>query len=160
MPTAQPSRFLRALAALLPLALAPLALLAACRATPSTSHASVTQLVGAWTIERIDEAPLAAATDAHLVFEADGRLHGHAGVNRLSGTWTLDAGDLALSQLVTTRMAGPPERMQDEQRLLTALQHVRTAEVDEAGRLVLRSDEGAPLVRAARRSAEPAPATR
>ena len=50
----------------------------------------------------------------------DGGRAGSTGVNRISGSWGLTEGELAFSELVTTRRAGSPEAMEQEQRLLEA----------------------------------------
>lgn len=56
-----------------------------------------------------------------LSFGDDGRVTGTTGVNRLGGSYTVDDGLLTVADAVTTRMAGPPEAMEQEQRLLTLL---------------------------------------
>jgi heat shock protein HslJ len=65
-----------------------------------------------------------------LAFGADGRASGFAGVNRYGGSWEAAAGTaLKLGPMAATRMAGPPERMDLEQRFLAALEGVDAATV-------------------------------
>lgn len=76
-------------------------------------------LVGAWQLFRI------GADDALgrpvLQLHEDGRISGNGGVNRLIGSFELVDGALRCGPLGTTRMAGPPELMAQENRLLAVL---------------------------------------
>lgn len=66
-----------------------------------------------------------------IAFGADGRAGGYAGVNRYGGAWASAAGSaLKLGPLAATRMAGPPERMDLENRFLAALDGVDSAAID------------------------------
>ena len=56
-----------------------------------------------------------------LIFDADGRVHGTTGLNRVAGGYEVSDGVLTVTDAVTTRMAGPPEAMEQEQRLLYLL---------------------------------------
>lgn len=56
-----------------------------------------------------------------LTFGDDGRLGGSTGVNRLGGRYAVADGVLTVMDAVTTRMAGPAEAMDQEQRLLELL---------------------------------------
>ena len=86
-----------------------LALGAACASSERADPAyPADPLHGEWTVESIEGAPVVDRSPAFLGFEADGRVYGNSSVNRVSGTWSFADGELALSQLVSTRMAGPP----------------------------------------------------
>jgi heat shock protein HslJ len=52
---------------------------------------------------------------------ADGKASGFAGVNRWFGTCTANGASLAFGPLVSTRMAGPPARMELEQQYLRVM---------------------------------------
>lgn len=66
-----------------------------------------------------------------IAFGADGRASGYAGVNRYGGAWSSAAGTaLKLGPMAATRMAGPPERMELEDRFLDALEGVDSAKVE------------------------------
>ena len=64
------------------------------------------------------------------------RLSGSMGVNRFSGQVE---SELPIGPVATTRMAGPPELMRQEDTLLELLQSADTAEVDGEG-MFLRAD--------------------
>jgi heat shock protein HslJ len=77
-------------------------------------------LLGDWTVE--------GYAGATLTFVPDGTLAGSTGVNRVRGRYTYDAAALlSVGPLIATRMAGPPEAMEAETRLLRALGQARTA---------------------------------
>ena len=63
----------------------------------------------------------AAVEGIDLDFGADGTVSGSTGVNRLHGSYEVRAGTLHVGQLITTRMAGPPQAMEAETRLLAVL---------------------------------------
>jgi heat shock protein HslJ len=85
------------------------------------------------------------AGNASLRLE-DGRVSGSGGINRLMGDYRLDGSSLGFGAVATTMMAGPPERMEAEQRFLDALARV-TRWARDGEQLVLRDDEGAELLR-------------
>ena len=132
-----------------PLALLPLiavALLAlACRATPAGEPAAV----GAWTLAELEGAdltPLAGGGRRMPTLEitGDGALHGFAGVNSFSASVDLDAlrdGRFVATPVVATLMAGPPEAMAVEDRLLEVLEAAGHARVED-GELVLSAGDG------------------
>lgn len=83
-----------------------------------------------WQCLTIAGAPVKDPQPPTLAFGADGRASGFAGVNRYGGSWTAAAGNaLKLGPMAATRMAGPPERMDLEQRFLAALEGVDAATV-------------------------------
>lgn len=74
--------------------------------------------------------------EPELVIEGD-RVSGSMGVNRLSGQWS-DV--LPLGPMITTRMAGPPELMAQEDILLGHLQEADSVVV--VGRGMFLSKDG------------------
>jgi heat shock protein HslJ len=62
-----------------------------------------------------------AAPTAVLTFGTDGRLYGRGTVNRVNGSYELDGDALTIGPMMSTMMAGPPEAMAQEHRLLAAL---------------------------------------
>lgn len=56
-----------------------------------------------------------------LTFGEGGRVGGSTGVNRFGGRYAVADGVLTVTDTVMTRMAGPPEAMDQEQRLLEVL---------------------------------------
>ena len=83
----------------------------------------VVELAGTgWVVTSIDEDPLLVEDPPTIAFEEDGSVSGGAGVNRFVGTWSMDEDVLVFGPLATTRMAGPPERMDLEHRFLAVLE--------------------------------------
>lgn len=107
-------------------------------ARPTPSEDPLVKLVGNWTAIELDGAPVTGVPDARgkpsLAVGANGRVSGFAGVNRFTGTLDLKAleqGRFATSPLATTRMAGPPESMQLEQRFLLAMSRADACRADD-----------------------------
>jgi heat shock protein HslJ len=87
-------------------------------------------LLGTWTIVELagDRVP---PGDLEVTFLDDGTLNGSTGVNRLRGQYVLADDMLTIGPVITTRMAGPPEKMAREATLLALLgtpQSVRTSD--------------------------------
>jgi uncharacterized lipoprotein YbaY len=85
-----------------------------------------------WAIVAIGGTPITAGTPS-LRFDADGRLSGSTGVNRMFAGYRIDGGVLEVGAAGSTLMAGPPEAMEVERRVLDAL-HV-------GGPIALTGDE-------------------
>jgi len=91
-------------------------------------------LVGTdWHATELDGRPLPEQVRPSLRFGDDGRLSGSAGVNRIIGGYQLGEGVIDFGQLATTLMAGPPEAMAIERRVLTVLQGRRPFHLDGDG---------------------------
>jgi heat shock protein HslJ len=75
-----------------------------------------------WSIASIEGRPI-VAHDAPLVvaFGHDGRVSGTTGVNQLTASYSLTDEYLTFGPTATTRRAGSPEAMEQEQRVLAAL---------------------------------------
>jgi|SoimicmetaTmtHAB_FD_contig_41_9121908_length_936_multi_3_in_0_out_0_2 heat shock protein HslJ len=93
-----------------------------------------------WRAASIDESSVPDDDPPTIAFD-DERVGGSTGVNRFTGAWELLDGVLVLSPLATTRMAGPPERMELERRF-PAVVEGRCAVLLEGDMLTLRSDGG------------------
>lgn len=74
-----------------------------------------------WEVVDIAGEPVELERLPSIEFGEDGRVAGSTGVNRLMGSYELDGSTLHLSQLATTMMAGEPEAMKTEARLVQAL---------------------------------------
>ena len=109
-------------------------------ATPDLSGSS-------WTVTAYNngkEAVVSVAVDSELTLEfgADGQVSGNSGVNTFSGTYEYDGNTLSIGPLAMTRMAGPPELMEQETLYLAALEASVSWEVVN-GVLYLRDAEDA-----------------
>jgi heat shock protein HslJ len=70
-----------------------------------------------WTVQELG-GEVTAPPKPQLAFGSDGRLTGRTGVNRIMAEYEVRDGLLVVGNAATTRMAGPPEAMAQEQRLL------------------------------------------
>lgn len=139
-------RFARCAAAALP------ALLLAACAAPAPA---LRELRGAWRIEQARTEPIYDKRLARLDFHPDGTLSGHTSCNRLSGRYQLDGDRLAVGHVATTRSACPRLQMEQEDRILSALEAAHTARVRADGLLELRDEDGRGVLRATRWSDAP-----
>jgi heat shock protein HslJ len=109
---------------------------------------SASVLVGRpFRVAEIGGVPALDAPVADLTFGDDGRVTGCATVNRLTGSYAVDGDTLTCGPLAGTLMAGPPEAMDQEQRLHQALVGPLTVVADGSGeRIELRTEVGIALV--------------
>lgn len=91
--------------------------------------------------------PVLESSAPDITFGSDGRVSGRATVNRLMGQYALEGDVLRFGALATTMMAGPPEHMDQEQRVLTALGQPLRVEAGDGGDVRLVSDDGVVLLR-------------
>lgn len=142
--------------------LAGLALIAACAspapapkpaAAPAPGAAPAAPdpaVLGTWVIEQARSAPLVDKSKARLVFGPDGALSGHGSCNTLRGRYTLEGNALKIGAIATTRMICAEAQLEQEDRVLTALERARRAAVPPHGFLTLWDADGAVLMRASR----------
>lgn len=107
------------------------------------------QLAGtAYDVVAVDGVPVLDGTRPDLEFGADGRVSGRATINRLMGGYSVEGDALRFGALATTMMAGPPEQMEQEQRVLVALSRdLRLVPGEADGELRLVADDGEVLLR-------------
>ena len=75
-----------------------------------------------WSIVELAETPIVEAETPLVVrFGHDGRVSGSTGVNQLTASYSLTADYLTFGPLATTRRAGPPDQMEQEQRVVASL---------------------------------------
>jgi heat shock protein HslJ len=79
-----------------------------------------------------------------LVFGDDGTVSGSAGVNTFNGPYTVDGDAIEIGPLATTKMAGDPELMEQEQAYLKALEASTQWNLTR-GTLELRDADGAAM---------------
>jgi heat shock protein HslJ len=108
------------------------------------------EVLGLWLIEQARSAPLIDKRSARLDFGPDGALSGNGSCNKLSARYTLEGNKLKIGPIVTTRMACPEALLEQEDRVLTALERAARAGVPPHGFLTLWDADGAVLLRASR----------
>jgi heat shock protein HslJ len=74
-----------------------------------------------WVIVSIDGQPIAGGDDVTVTFGHDGRVSGSTGVNRFTASYAMSSGYLTVGPMATTRRAGDPELMAQEQRIVASL---------------------------------------
>ena len=114
------------------------------------ASAEPTSLLGAWKIVQARTEPILDQRHAQLVLGADGQLRGHTSCNTMSAPYTLDGSRIRVGAIVTTRAACSPLRLEQEDRILTALESAVTATVRGDGLLEIRDSDGRGLLRAVR----------
>lgn len=100
-----------------------------------------------WVVESIAGVPTVEPRPM-ISLGPDGQLAGSTGVNRIRGTYEAHDETITFSGSGMTRMAGPPEAMEQERRFLEALEGSHTFRMGQ-GRLELGAvGEGIVLVSA------------
>jgi heat shock protein HslJ len=123
-------------------------------ADETTDGPDTSELSGAWTLEYVEDRPVVDRSPAYIEFDAEGRVSGQASCNRMTGSYTLDGAGLTLSPLAVTRMMCPEALMEQEQRVLAALEKVASWRIED-GMLMLEDEDGGQLFRASPREEEP-----
>jgi heat shock protein HslJ len=79
-----------------------------------------------WVPIEIEGVPASEVTRAFVQFGDDGRLSGNSGCNRFTGSYRIDGETLRIgSRVAMTRMACPQAVMEEEARLVQALEAAR-----------------------------------
>ena len=105
---------------------------------------------GTWVIEQARTEPILDKRRARLVLGTDGRLSGHTSCNVMNGPYTLSGDKIKIGAIATTRMVCGPLLLEQEDRILTALELAATARVRPDGLLELRDADGRGVLRATR----------
>ena len=113
------------------------------------------QVAGAWRIAQARSEPMLDSRRARLDFNPDGRLTGHTSCNPLSARYTLDGERLTLQQLSSGRARCATLQLEQEDRVLSALDAVTSARVRPDGLLELRDADGRGVLRATRWAGPP-----
>lgn len=121
----------------------------AAAATPPAAVPAATVFTP-WRIVQARSEPLLDFRRARLEFLPSGQLVGHTSCNTMSAPYTLTGERLNVGAVVTTRMACGPLLLEQEDRILTALELAATARVRADGLLELRDAEGRGVLRAVR----------
>lgn len=107
-------------------------------------------VAGLWRVDQAQQEPILDRSQARLDFGSDGALTGHTSCNTLRGTYVLEGHRLRVGPVVTTRRACAALQMEQEDRILTALENARTARVRPDGLLELRDGTGRGMLRGTR----------
>ncbi|MBK1691030.1 META domain-containing protein [Ectothiorhodospira mobilis] len=106
---------------------------------------------GTWRIEDVAGGGSIDRSRIHITFDPRGRVTGSTGCNRFFGPYTLTGEGLTIGPLATTMMACPQALMDQERRVLQALEGVRRFDRDATGALRLMGGSGdTPLLTARR----------
>ncbi|MCG5535226.1 META domain-containing protein [Ectothiorhodospira mobilis] len=106
---------------------------------------------GPWRIEDVAGGGSIDRSQIRITFDPRGRVTGSTGCNRFFGPYTLTGEGLTLGPLATTMMACPQALMDQERRVLQALEAVRRFDRDATGALRLMGESGdTPLLTARR----------
>jgi heat shock protein HslJ len=115
---------------------------------------STASIVGDWRVVAYNNGKGAVTSVSGAVinaaFDDAGRLSGRSGVNSYNGNYTADAaGEFVVGPLVTTKMAGPTDLMEQETAYLAALESARRYELSGSTMTLFR-DDGATAVQMTR----------
>ena len=117
---------------------------------PFATAADADAVSGLWRIEQARSEPMLDKRKARIDFGPGGQLTGHTSCNTLSARYTLEGNALKLGPVVTTRLDCAPLQLEQEDRILTALELAVSARVRDDGLLELRDADGRGLLRATR----------
>lgn len=98
-----------------------------------------------WLVEDINDGGIIDDSHVTLEFSADGQVSGHAGCNHYSGAYKLDGEALSFGPIASTLMACVPALDKQEERFLDVLNNTRSFDIDEHGRLTLRTNSDTSL---------------
>jgi len=126
------------------------ALMTALPAAAQPAPAAALEVAGLWRVEQARSEPLYDRSRARLDFGAEGRLSGHTSCNTLTATYTLDGTRLQVGAVSTTRSNCGRLQLEQEARILTALELATSARVRSDGLLELRDAEGRGVLRGTR----------
>ena len=111
---------------------------------------------GLWRIDQAQREPIYDRTQARLEFGAEGRLTGHTGCKPMIATYTLEGGGkLRVGPVRTGSARCNAQQLEQEDRILTALESVVSARVRDDGLLELRDTDGRGVLRGSRFEAKP-----
>ena len=117
--------------------------------------AAALQVQGAWRVEQARTEPIIDRRHARLDFGADGRLSGHTSCNAFSAGYTLQGAQLRVGAVDMAPQRCGRLQLEQEDRILSALELAVTARVRPDGLLELRDADGRGVLRGTRWSPDP-----
>ncbi len=117
---------------------------------PEAAREERSKLIGNWLVEDIDGRGVIDRAQTTVEFGKDNAVSGNTCVNRFSGKAEFDGSRLSFGPLATTRRAGPPAMMDQEQRFLKAIASVAAYEFGEPDILYLLNSDGNKLLKLSR----------
>ena len=115
-----------------------------------TACAQALDVRGLWRIDQAQSEPLLDRSLARLDFGADGQLTGHTGCKPMIATYRLEGTTLQVGPVRTGTARCTRLQLEQEDRVLTALEHAASARVRPDGLLELRDADGRGVLRGTR----------
>ena len=106
--------------------------------------------LGLWRVDQAQCEPIYDRALARLDFGAEGQLSGHTGCKPLIATYSLEGGRLHIGPVRTGSARCSRLQLEQEDRILSALEAASTARVRPDGLLELRDGDGRGVLRATR----------
>ena len=122
----------------------------AAAADTSDATAQPLTVLGLWRIDQARSAPIVDRRHARLDFGPNGKLTGHTSCNSFSADYTLKGDLLTIGRITTGREKCGELHLEQEDRILTALERAANARVRPDGLLELRDDEFRGVLRGTR----------
>ena len=123
-------------------------------AQPARADKAALDVQGPWTIVQARVEPIVDRRRARLDLGPDGQLAGHTSCSPMSGSYTLDGKRIQIGRISTSKVACSPLGLEQEDRILTALELAYTISVRNDGLLEIRDADGRGLLRAVRPDAD------
>src|SRR5688572_28536151 len=119
-------------------------------ATAGGAAAGPLTVLGLWRIDQARSAPIVDRRRVRLDFGPGGKLTGHTSCNTFSADYTLQGDRLTIGRISTGRAKCGELHLEQEDRILTALERAANARVRPVGLLELREDEFRGVLRGTR----------
>jgi heat shock protein HslJ len=119
-------------------------------ATLAAGAAEPLSPLGLWRVDQAQSEPLYDRTQARLEFGPEGRLTGHTGCKPMIATYSLEGSQLRVGPVRTGSARCSPLQLEQEDRILTALENAASARVRPDGLLELRDADGRGVLRGTR----------
>lgn len=110
---------------------------------------------GPWRIDQAQSEPIIDRSSARLDFGAEGRLTGHTSCKPLIAEYKLDGARLQVGPVRTGTARCSRQQLEQEDRILTALEAAASARVRPDGLLELRDADGRGVLRGTRLETAP-----